>query len=510
MATPALSYRVVGLPKSKLQHTHNADRPACAIVAALAAGQYSDEAMSYLHKVGVPRSSADRWANAIRIGSTPSTVKIDLIAGRSLDDYQLQAIGQLTLSGGVLALGCGLGKTITALGAAELLKPTLRAPRLWIVAPLNAMSSWKPYVPYLTESGWTDVKIISMDSLHKIAAEPIGGVIIYDECHLLGGSGARRTNAAHTTRLAFDVGICLTGTFLHGGIEKTLSMLDLAIPGAAGFSSRWAAGEHFGCLVRKRIGARTVTSLEKPGGAKRAEFFDYIKRYVVMLSASSDSVRASLTIPNQYIHTIELATPWQELPDEAAHTALTMHAETGVLPNAQAVAHALCQAGAEDKIAWLVDALSSGSEQCVVFAHYTETLDALVAALDQANITWTRVDGTSSPTSRIASRAAFTAGEARVFIGQIVAAGIGVDGLQDATTFSVTLDHCWRPDVYAQSLARTARRGQTLETNHFDLVSNQLQARVVERVRSGAEFNAEAEEWLQIRQALPLVNARPV
>jgi SNF2 family DNA or RNA helicase len=180
--------------------------------------------------------------------------------------------------------------------------------------------------------------------------------------------------------------------------------------------------------------------------------------------------------------------------------ALTEHAETGVLPNAQATAHALCRANAEAKVDWLLEHL--GDEPCVVYAHYHETLDTVCHALTDADISWVRVDGSTSATERISARDSFAHGDVQVFVGQVVASGIGVDGLQERAIYSVSLDHSWRPDVYSQSLARTCRRGQTRETHHFDLVANRLQERVLCRIRSGEQFNAECEEWQEIRQNL--------
>jgi superfamily II DNA or RNA helicase len=274
-------------------------------------------------------------------------------------------------------------------------------------------------------------------------------------------------------------------------------MLDLAIPGAAGFASKWSAGEYFKCLVRKKIGTRSVTEIVRPGGVQRERLFQYLARYVVMLSSSSDSVRASLTVPDQHIHTIQLAEPWRSLHEEASHVALTEYDATGVLPNAQATAHALCRAGADAKIAWIFEHLDN--EACVIYAHYHETLDAVQAELEAAGITYVRVDGSTTAKERIEARDRFADGTAQVFLGQVVASGIGVDGLQERAIYSISLDHSWRPDVYSQSLARTCRRGQTQETHHFDLVANRLQLHVLNRIRAGEQFNAECQEWQELR-----------
>jgi hypothetical protein len=506
-----ISYTIHGLPDAKMQAVSSAERKVCALVQALCSAQdgrkiggilpnrdITEAILDELQEHNTPRDRALGWARGIR-GEVLDTVPQTEFGGKTLDAYQVDAIRKLTIAGGVLALGCGLGKTITALCAVRSYEPRLNTRRVWIVCPLNAMSSWRPYVKYL--DGW-DVKIISMDSLHKLAAEPVGGIVIYDEAHLLGSSGARRTKAAHQARIAFDVGLCLTGTFLHGGVEKTLSMLDLAIPGAAGFASKWSAGDYFKCLVRKKVGPRSVTELVRPTGDNRNRLFTYLGRYVVMLSTQSESVRASLTVPDQFIHTIRLNEPWKPLHEEAAHLALQIYEETQQLPHAQEVAHALCRSAFQDKADWLIEQLQDDNEPCVVYAHYHETLDAVCQALEAAGITHVRIDGGSSVVERTTARDRFRAGEVRCFVGQVVATGIGVDGLQEISRYSVSVDHCWRPDVYAQSLARTRRRGQQHETHHIDLIANKLQHAVVERIRAGEIFDRQAREYIEVQQGL--------
>jgi len=512
-----ITYQIAGVEGARQQAVSSADRPVCALTHALNASMggrkiagmlpstsISEAIRTELTRLNVPPRRAELWSWGL--GLAPLTGPIcTTFAGKTLDPYQSNALSRCSIAGAVLALGCGLGKTLTAMCAVKSYEPVLASKRLWVVCPLNAMSSWRSYLTTTNWSGW-DIKLISMDSLHKIQAEPIGGVVIYDEVHLLGSSSARRTKAAHQCRLSFDIGLCLTGTFLHGGVEKTLSMLDLAIPGAAGFASKWSAGEHYRCLVRKRIGNRTVTGLERPVGKAKEAFFAYLSRYVVMLSTQSEEVRASLIVPDQHLHTINLALPWRSLDEEVVHEAERINDETGELPHAQEVAHALCRAGIEAKIEWLIEQLQGDEESVVVYAHYHETLDAVCDALTTAGITYVRVDGSHGVRERTEARDQFASRHVRCFVGQVVATGIGVDGLQDVSRFSVALDHCWRPDVYAQSLARTCRRGQTKETHHVDLVANKLQARVVERLRSGEVFDREAREWQEIATS---INAMP-
>ncbi len=310
----------------------------------------------------------------------------------------------------------------------------------------------------------------------------------------------KRIRIAHKLRLKFDFGLCLTGTLLHAGIEKTLSIQDLAVPGLALFSSRWKCGEHFHCLVKKRIGARTVTALEKPTGKQRQAFVEYLSRGVISLTKNSPAVKSAVTIPEQELTTVEIGggcgRPLEDIAVE--YIRAKMAACPGEIPTAAEVAHALCREGADAKTQWLLEQLDAPA---VVFAAYLETLDACEKALQDNEITYARIDGSTAPRDRQEAQRAFQAGEVQVLLGQITAAGVSVDLF--ASNVSVCLDVNWRAADYAQALARTCRRGQAHHCHHFDLVSNRLQRDIVARLRDSADFDASLSEWQQIKSLLP-------
>ena len=361
LAPPAITYPLSLIPDGPRCSTTGADRPACAAVAALAASHRGDKLMGAARGLdpvalndclrravthhGIDYDRAVQWADGIN-GHTLRAVGFPAVApinGLTPSAYQVDAVRQMTVAGGVLNLGVGLGKTLTTAYAAHVYRHAALAAgtRCWIVAPLIAHGAWKAYLPFL-KAMYRDVQVLSIDSVHKlVGAAPAGGLLIVDEAHYAGVMAARRTKAMHTLRLGFDVCLCLTGTLLHGGVEKALGVLDLAIPGSAGFSSRWKAGEYFNVLVRKRIGQRTVTELAKPTGRKREKFLQFISKYTVALTKESPQVRAEVQIPGQNLHTIEIGDVHASLDKLVADTAVRMFEETGEMPHAQAVAHAL-------------------------------------------------------------------------------------------------------------------------------------------------------------------------
>lgn len=507
----------IPLPRAPLQGVATADRPLCALVAAysqflkgspmmgawryLEKGTQDAQFAKHFTEFDVPPDRAHAWALAINGAKSRRFDRGDFCVGDfALDPYQMQAIEAMTAEGGVLAMGCGLGKTASAVKAAILRGGT----RCWILCPLNAVGAWRRWVPTL-KAHFTEVEVLSMDSAHKfVGAANTGGVIIFDEVHLLGDASARRTSSCHKIRPLFDYGLCLTGTLLHGGVEKTMSMLDLAVPGAALFANRWKAGEYFNCLVKKHIGTRNVTALEKPVGPNKVAFMEYLSRMCVSLNKHSDVVRQSLQLPEQTIHTIDIGKPWGTIEDAVADYVRKVIDAGGELPHAQEVAHALCRDGLDAKVEWILDAVDSPDISVVVFAAYRGSLDRIEAGAKGAGLSYVRVDGGVTGADRVECQRKFQAGEAQLFIGQMDAACTSMDLFR--AQVSIAVDHTWKAANYNQALARTCRRGQTQETHHFDLVYNPLQSRVVKRLAASEDFDASLSEWQELKSAIQTTN----
>ena len=522
MPEPAIAYPIPMEP-FPLQGVVSADRPFCAMLSAFAvhtAGGQVRGVWKDLHYDEVAKGFSDYfiehqfpWERARRIADGILAVRLegDIRAcanGMTADEYQLSCVRHLTPAGGLIGMAPGLGKTLTAAIAARKYRSLIQGTRCWIVAPLNAVGVWERWRAFLKEY-YDDVQILSQDSLHKLegTSRMGGGLLIVDEVHGFRRMEADRTRKLHSLRQCFDVGIGLTGTVLHGGIEGTLSMLDACIPGSAWFASRWKAGEYFKCLVRKQIGDRTATDLVRPTGVEKDKFLDYLSTYASMLSSRSAVVRAAIQIPEQEITTVTLNEPWQPLDKEAADYALATLNSTGTLPNAQETAHALCRAGIDAKLGWLYSVWDDPEIPIVLFAHYTESLDAAERWLNDNRIAFVRVDGSVIGKERIECVQRFQAGEVPVFLGQIGAAGVAVDLFR--AHISAALDHSWKATEYAQALARTCRRGQTDHCYHFDLACNPLQTQVIKRLQAAEDFNSEAIEYQEIKNTLALVSQSP-
>lgn len=513
-----VTYSISHLPgcaSAPLQAVDTADRRPCAVIAAWAsflagkpirgtlAGADHAEVNAWfeseLRDMQIPWARARTWADALngrRIVIPPADEQYP-IDGLIPDAYQFLAMRHCTVAGGGMALGVGLGKTLTASWLARHISGTSCQPnRCWITGPLAAAGAWERFLPELRKH-YDDVRVLSVDSAHKLvgADNALGGLLIADEAHEVGHGSARRTKAMHELRRKFDFCIALTGTLTHAGVEPVASVLDLIVPGGAAFANKWKLGDHFRCLDKGQFGVK----LRKPPEDAKESFMAWMSRLVIHLTKKSPEVRECLTIPDQHVYDVPIDEPWPKLGDEVARIIEEIFAETGELPHMAEVSHRICRLGKEAKVDWVLGMVEGDdATPVVVFAQYRETLDYLQARLEEADRTFVRVDGDTPKEQRPEIRRRFQAGEVQFYIGQTKAGGISMD--LDRATVSVSLDHSWKAIEYAQSLGRTDRRTQTHETHHFDLYANRLQREIIQRVRAEQDFAAECDEWQAVKR----------
>ena len=511
---PSFTYRLQFVD-AKPQAVHGSERPGAAMISAYASflrGQpitgagrklTSDQLLGVFQSaaatIGVPFERLGRWCDSIN-GHALTCVDGAPICGLTPSNYQVVAASRLNVVGGTLSMAVGLGKTLTTMIALRAMRESHGiGDRCWIVCPLAAIPAWKFYLGFLT-SIFSDVKIVSVDSAHKLKGcdRATGGVLVVDEAHYVGHHTARRTKALHDIRLAFDACICMTGTLLHSGIEAAMNVLDLAIPGTTGFSTKWTAGEYFRCIERKQLSTgRTVAQVVKPAGADRDRFIGFVNRYVVAFDKHSPLVRNDITIPEQRLHRVDLDGMDNVDEDDAVDCLVRLaraYLETeGDIPHASKLAHLALAEGAAEKLDWLWNEMADNTEPIAVFAEYHTTLDAAEAYFKDKGITYVRVDGSITGPARESAVADFQGGKARVFLGQIDATGLSINLYK--AFISVALDHTQKANNYAQMLGRTCRRGQTEECHHFDLAANPVQRVCISRLRAGEDFNTSLNRY---------------
>lgn len=548
----ALTYPVA-YGKPQRSAVVNADRPWCGVLAAIGTcalpqamggpatlgGKvgtnyvrdiHIDEAMkAAVDALSTMNGTSDRnrqvaWAQSISGDLVDSDIPVRIdVMGKQLDPYQSDDVRKLTPAGNVLAYNVGLGKTITAISMAERL--LIQAMRMWydddrivsthpvnvrpelnvtVVCPLNAMPVWNDpaVMAWMTSTLHATYYVVSADSLHKVQSLQRNGpsVLIVDEAHYFGMWTAERTRLIHKLRFQFDACLTLTGSMLHAGPEKVLSILDLTCPGAALFGNKWEFGRAFECLVEKRIGPVTKKTVGKPA-AKHAESFQrYLNRFVIAKTKRSPDVMQSVMIPDQPVYTVRLDPNAKSVVQEASDMALAIFADTQVMPSMQEVVHKLARVGISDKIDWLSDMMSDNDVPVVMFATYHETLDAVQDWLEAEGITYVRVDGAVTGAKRAGALEAFSQGIVRVFLAQTDAASVSMN-LQRANV-SVMLDPGQKGAAFEQALGRTCRRGSTELCHHFNLAGNSFQAFVYNRLEASMDFNSQVAEWQDAKRAI--------
>lgn len=435
-----------------------------------------------------------------------------LILGKMLDPYQIESANAVTAAGSVMALSVGLGKTLISLAAADLLAVDAFvnwgngvSPHIMVVCPLNAMPVWQdPEIrKYYVGKGWT-YTVMSADSLHKVQSLQNNGpaVLIVDEAHYFGNWSAQRTKLIHKLRWQFDACLPLTGSMLHAGPEKVLSLLDLACPGAALYGNIYEFGEAFECLYSKDIGGGVMKkAVGRPPARLQDAWQKYLDRFVVAKTKRSPDVMVSCYIPEQQIHDVDLFDPnGPSMLDEAAACAKEIFDTEKRIPAMIEVVHRLARQGIDEKLDWLGSMMSGFTEQAVLFATYHETLNAIQEWLDQSGMTFCRIDGAVTGTQRTTLIDDFRAGKYQTMLAQTDAASVSMN-LQTAR-ISVMLDTTQKAANFEQALGRTCRRGSTDLCHHFNLAGNRFQRFVFNRLKNAMDFNASVAEWQDAKRAI--------
>lgn len=501
MVIPSTGYFAEGKKQTLLR----SDWPYFAAMSALESSTVfgphgKDVVRQWLVANDVPLARQDYWLAALNGKHTVC----DGVTGTLYvpDVYQFHAANQMSEAGGVLAMGCGLGKTLTAELYAAAVSAKLQGKPVIIGCPKIAFGAWAPYIPRFKAMGYSDVFLVSIDSLHKF--EPgfpsAGGLLILDESHLLGSVTARRTKHALRLRLKVDDALCLSGTLFHGGIPRALTNMSLAVPGLASFSSVYNAAAHFGCIQRLTIpGVGVVQKILKPEGDHHTAFMEFVtRRFVCSLTKHSPIAASCIAIPEQDIDTVEFGGPWMDIRTSAiTEIRRAIEANEGI-PHHMAVMQKLAHSGIEEKSGFILDMLSN-NEPLAVFSQYHDSLNHLETRFKDEGISYARIDGASSADARSHATGQFERGEIQAFLGQFEAAGLSISLVRSRR--SVATDISWRPEQYDQVLARTCRRGQSHRCRHTDLVANRLQLGILERIRSGMVFDSSVAAFQDVARA---------
>jgi SWI/SNF-related matrix-associated actin-dependent regulator 1 of chromatin subfamily A len=283
-------------------------------------------------------------------------------------------------------------------------------------------------------------------------------LIIADECHYLKNIGSNRTKEVfklydHTSRFW-----AASGTPAPNHAGELYPLLSTCFPADIGHMDKIAFEATYCNVKTVWVGGREIQTIS---GSKNMDKLKAIiaprmvrrlKKDVLsdLPSLLFDTLPLEVHVPPQPAFDAKLSKLGDDelletLGADKTHFA-TLRRETGLLKvNA-------C-------VEWIMETLEPDpSKKLVVFAIHHEVIDKLMELLKEFKPV--KIDGRDAIRSRLDAETAFQDGDARVFVGQIQAAGTAITLTAACDVLFVESD--WVPGNNMQAAARCHRIGQTL------------------------------------------------
>lgn len=508
------------------------------------------------------REELERWRReqAETIAASRATdAEIDVPAPAGLAYFGFQRAGvayalvrfEAGQPGVIIGDEMGLGKTIQALGVANA-RPDFK--RILVVCPASLKINWAREAgrwlvrqrPIQVVNGeqpdWTLSEAFYVCNYERLKVVPEDArfdLLVVDEAHYAKNPKAQRSKAvARLARRARHV-LLLTGTPIANRPAELWHLLHIIqpreFPKFWPFAWRYCAPRHngygwdfSGASNLDELNARLRSGLMIR--RLKAEVLQDLPakiRQVIALPATGlerllRAERAGLEAWERY-QQLQQELLWAELAEDQETWRRLMQELETVTVAFEEMARArreLAAAKVPLVVAHLLDLLEA-EQQVVVFAHHHEVIDALAAALREKGVSVVTLTGRDSQARRQEAVDAFQAGRARVFIGSIQAAGVGLTLTNARVAVFAEID--WVPANIQQAEDRIHRIGQrNAVLIQYLVVDGSLEARMAEAIAAklgvieqalDAEVQPDAltaEELQQSVVAPPKRERRPV
>ena len=440
-----------------------------------------------------------KWQKAIeRLTSTKGLPDFPPRALQAeLRDYQVAGYHWLAkLShwglGGCLADDMGLGKTVQALGV--LIDRAKMGPTL-IVAPTSVGSNWvreaERFAPTLTpklyrehnrddlirDAGKGELIITSYQLLQRDVARFSSrswGTLVLDESQYI-KNFATKTNQS-VRSIEADWCLAISGTPLENHLGELWSLMRIISPGLLGswerFRKRFAEGIERGKdpermnalsrMVRPFILRRTKSEVlkELPPRTEVVLNVELTPAERKKYDAARLAALADLTAPkdgdNEQKKRIRVLTWLMRLRQLACHVRL--------------VDDKWKKSSAKlDQFLEVIAELRENGHRALVFSQFVQHLSLVRAALDDAEIPYQYLDGSTPAAKRQEAVDAFQRGEGDLFLISLKAGGTGLN--LTSADYVLHLDPWWNPAVEDQATDRAHRIGQTRPVTVYRLVT---------------------------------------
>tara|TARA_B100001059_G_scaffold225637_1_gene253069 strand:- start:2231 stop:3928 length:1698 start_codon:yes stop_codon:yes gene_type:complete len=394
----------------------------------------------------------------------------------TLFPYQKEGVQQaIDLYGArcLLADDMGLGKTRQALAFIGHAMPA----RTLVICPSYLRYHWKhelhewlgieaQLVKKGKEALVENTCIVSYDMMHALAIAPgTFDIVVCDESHYVKSRKAKRTKATTPVVRAARGAMLITGTpALNRPIElfSQLYMLRPAyIKNYTAYAARYCNGKStpFGYDDRGSSNTWELNWALKKGFMVRRLKRDVLTqlppktRHTVWLETRADQLKE---VKEGFRQWRDLNVSIYKLPSGSEQQRKQMFERQTVISQLmRSTAAAKC----DGVVRWVMDALQEG-RSFIFFAYHRQVLDAVEEAVQQANLDYMRIDGSTPAATRQANVDAFQADDhMRIAILSIMAAGTGVTLTR--VSECVFGELYWVPGVMIQAEDRVHRLSQT-------------------------------------------------
>jgi SWI/SNF-related matrix-associated actin-dependent regulator 1 of chromatin subfamily A len=410
--------------------------------------------------------------------------KIEHIPGLQgvLMEYQKYGVSFVHFNDGRALIGdeMGLGKTIQALAYLQLHKK--KRPVL-IVVPSNMKTKWmrealkwlsvpgeiqilkgkKPNVPIIG-----DIVIVNYDILYdwkKILNQVRFQVMITDECHYYKENAAKRTKAVKFIAKKIPHFIALSGTPIDNRPKEIYNAVNIInpmiFPNFMEFGKKFCNGKHNGY------------GWDFNGASNIPELHQILTSSVMIRRKKKDVLKDlpdktysynPLEIDNRKDYTQAVSDFIGYIRETKGDRMARRAAGAETLSKIEMLKQLAVHGKLKHTIEWVKDFLESG-EKLVVFAWHTNIIKALNEAFPDISVV---VDGHTANKDKEMDKFQ-TDPECKLFIGQMKAAGIGIE--LTAASHVAIVELPWTPGTLDQAIDRLHRIGQEFAVTVYYLLA---------------------------------------
>lgn len=422
-------------------------------------------------------------------------------------DYQVggfQWMSRLARAGmgACLADDMGLGKTLQAL--AVILERASQGPTL-VVAPTSVCPNWlleahrfaptlKPYLysdhdraKLLSDAGPCDLIVVSYGLLTR-ETERFSArqwtTLVLDEAQAIKNYQTKRFQAV--TELAADFRLATTGTPIENNLDELWTLFHFLNPGLLGsrdlFTKRFSTPIESGNDPRARARLRDVVRPFILRRLKSEVLHELPPRTEITLSIEMEAEEKALyeSLRRQAVERFEKD---GEKRDTLAVLAELMKLRRLCCHPDLVVPGAKVEASKLEAFRELVSELLENGHKALVFSQFVDVLSILREQLDEMQVAYQYLDGSTSQKERAKRVADFQNGQGDLFLISLKAGGTGLN--LTAADFVIHYDPWWNPAVEDQASDRAYRMGQTRPVTVYRLVARgTIEEKIVELHRS--------------------------